>query len=398
MTPYVREVSPPRRSPATTSEPALRRAGAPVTSTGSGHTAPVALVHDYLTQRGGAERVVLSMLRAFPDAPLHTSLYDRDATYPVFAGTDVRPLGINRLRPLRARHRWALPLLAPSFGRLQVDADVVVCSSSGWAHGARTTGRKVVYCHSPAKWLHQPARYAVAHGGTALAMGVLRTPLLAWDRRAAATADRYLVNSTAVRGWVRDAYGIDAEVLAPPGGIDPTGPVEPVDGVEPGFLLCVSRLMRYKNVGAVIDGLASLPAERLVVVGSGPEAAALAARKPPNVTMLSGLSDAQLRWLYLSSDGLVAAAQEDFGLTPVEAGSFGKPVVALRWGGFLDTVVEGTTGVFMDEATPAAVAGAVRRLRAESWDAGQIEAHAATFSEDRFVERLRSIVAEEATA
>ena len=99
----------------------------------------VALVHDYLTQRGGAERVVLSLTRAFPDAPVYTSLYDPGGTFPEFAGVDVRTLPINRLAPLRAHHRAALPLLAPSFSRLRVSADVVICSSSGWAHGA--TGR-----------------------------------------------------------------------------------------------------------------------------------------------------------------------------------------------------------------------------------------------------------------
>lgn len=358
--------------------------------------ASVALVHDYLTQRGGAERVVLSMVRAFPTAPLHTSLFEPADTYPAFADVDIHPLGINRIRPLRARHRLALPVLAPAFGRLVVDADVVVCSSSGWAHGARAAGRKVVYCHSPAKWLHQPARYAAAGGLSGVSVRALRPLLLGWDKRSAASADRYLVNSSAVRAWVQEVYGIDAEVVPPPAGVDSAGAIEPVEGVEPGFLLCVSRLMRYKNVGAVVEALRALPEERLVVVGSGPEAAALAADRPANVSFLSGLDDAQLRWLYRSCAGLVAAAQEDFGLTPIEAGSFAKPVAALRWGGFLDTVVEGETGVFFDEATPVAVADAVRRLRGIRWDEDAICAHAATYSEDRFVSRLREIVAEEA--
>ena len=119
----------------------------------------IALVHDYLTQRGGAERVALSLTRAFPGAPLHTSLYEPAATFPAFAAVDVRPLPLNRLGPLRRNHRLALPLLAPAFSRLRVDADVVICSSSGWAHGARVTGRKIVYCHTPARWLYQPGRY-----------------------------------------------------------------------------------------------------------------------------------------------------------------------------------------------------------------------------------------------
>lgn len=119
----------------------------------------VALVHDYLTQRGGAERVVLSLRRAFPDAPIYTSLYDPAGTFPEFGAADVQPLPLNLLAPLRRRHRLALGLLAPSFSRLRVEADVVVCSSSGWAHGTAATGRKIVYCHAPARWLYQGERY-----------------------------------------------------------------------------------------------------------------------------------------------------------------------------------------------------------------------------------------------
>ncbi|MBA2626113.1 MAG: glycosyltransferase family 4 protein, partial [Acidimicrobiia bacterium] len=110
----------------------------------------MALVHDYLTQRGGAERVVLAMAKAFPGAPLHTSLYDADGTFPEFAALPVNTQAVDRVGSLRQRHRLALPFLATTFSRLFIQADVLLCSSSGWAHGARTSGRKVVYCHNPA--------------------------------------------------------------------------------------------------------------------------------------------------------------------------------------------------------------------------------------------------------
>jgi hypothetical protein len=103
----------------------------------------IALVHDYLTQRGGAERVVIALTRAFPEAPLHTSLYEPATTFPEFAAVDVHPLPLNRLAPLRHRHRLALPLLAPAFSRLHLEQDVVICSSSGWAQGAHVAGRKI---------------------------------------------------------------------------------------------------------------------------------------------------------------------------------------------------------------------------------------------------------------
>ena len=353
----------------------------------------VALVHDYLTQRGGAERVVLALTRAFPDAPLHTSLYEPAATFPEFAAVDIRPLSLNRLAPLRDRHRLALPLLAPAFSRLRLDEDVVVCSSSGWAHGAHAAGRKIVYCHTPARWLYQPERYLRGRGLALRGMAsVLRPALERWDRRAAASADRYLANSSAVAERIRRIYGLDAEVLPPPPALEPGGPTNRVVGLEPGFVLCVSRLLPYKNLDAVIAAFAQLPDERLVLVGSGPEEAALRARAGANVSLLGAVSDEQLRWLYRECSGLVAASHEDFGLTPLEAAGFGHPSAVLRWGGFVDTVLEGETGVFFEAPKPRAVADAVQGLRSHRWDASRIRAQADRFSEARFVERIRAIV------
>jgi glycosyltransferase involved in cell wall biosynthesis len=359
----------------------------------------VALVHDYLTQRGGAERVVLSMVAAFPGAPIHTSLYDPDATFPQFAALDVRPFPLNRVGRLRAHHRLALPVLAPAFSRLSVDAEVTICSSSGWAHGARVSGRKVVYCYTPARWLYQPDRYlGGASRGSAAVLSALAPALKRWDHRAAATADRYLVISRAVRARVRDLYGIEAEILHPPVDLDTDGPAQPVPGLEPGFFLCVSRLLPYKNVEAVVAAFGRLPERRLVVVGSGPLAASITAGAPPNVSMAGQVDDAALRWLYRSAAGLVAASHEDFGLTPVEAAAFGKPAAALRWGGFLDTTVEGTTGVFFDEPEPEAIARSIEQLAATAWDADRLRDHADRFSGERFTTRLQQVVDEERAA
>lgn len=354
----------------------------------------VALVHDYLTQRGGAERVVLALARAFPGAPLYTSLYEPATTFPEFAGVDVRPLPLNRLAPLRDRHRLALPLLAPAFSRLQLSEDVVVCSSSGWAHGTHASRRKIVYCHTPARWLYQPERYLRGRGRAIRAATLaLRPALERWDRRAAATADSYFANSSVVSQRIRDIYGRDAEVLPPPPALDPSGSVEPVEGLESGFVLCVSRLLPYKNLDAVVNAFARLPDERLVLVGGGPEELRLRALAGSNVRLLGAVSDERLRWLYRACSGLVAASHEDFGLTPLEAAVFGHPSAVLRWGGFLDTVEEGGTGLFFDSPTAEAVADAVRRLRRHRWDTDAIRVHAERFSEERFIERIRAIVA-----
>ena len=205
---------------------------------------PVALVHDYLTQRGGAERVVLTLADAYPDAAIHTSLYDPDGTFPEFRDHEVVTSPLDRITVLRAHHRLALPLLAPAFDHLHVDADVTLCSSSGWAHGAPVTGAKVVYCYTPARWLYdQRGHYLAGSSGLAgAAVAALAPALRRWDRRAAATADRYLVSSRAVRDRVARTYGIDADVIPPPVDIDVAGPARAPAGVEPGFLLCVLPL------------------------------------------------------------------------------------------------------------------------------------------------------------
>lgn len=368
-------------------------------------TEPVALVHDYLTQRGGAERVVLAMTRAFPDAPLYTSLYDPEGTYPEFADIDVRPSPLNRLPVLRSHHRLALPFLASNFTAMKVNAEVSLCSSSGWAHGASVSGRKIVYCHAPARWLYQTDRYLGSRGGAGMgrlvkqsALGGIRRRLESWDRAAAASADRYLANSRASGEAVLRLYGIQAEVLAPPPAIDATGPIRPVRGIEPGYWLCVSRLLPYKNLDLVIEATRAVAGSRLVIVGEGPERSRLESLGGGDVIFLRGLGDDQLRWCYANCKALITASYEDFGLTPLEVAAFGKPTAAPRLGGFLDTVIDGRTGVFFDRPDADLIAVAMTRVAAIAWDADALVAHAASFGEARFVARLREVVGEESTA
>lgn len=356
----------------------------------------VAIVHDYLTQRGGAEKVVAAMTRAFPGAGIHTSLYDPDRTFRDFTALDIRASWLQHFPALRRDHRRALPLLAPTFSAMNVDARVVICSSSGWAHGARVTGKKVVYCYTPARWLYQPDLYLSesASAGARAALAVLRGPLIAWDKSAAATADRYLAISTVVRDRIRDAYRIDAEILHPPCTIDPEGELRPIEGIESGFWLCVARLLPYKNVRQIVEAFASLKGHRLLIIGSGPELKAVEEAASANTVIVERASEAVLRWAYSESRGLVAASYEDFGLTPLEAAAFGKPSVVLRWGGFLDTIIEGETGNFFDAPEPAQISEALRDCDASQWDEDRIRSRAEDFSEAEFATKLRRIVDE----
>jgi glycosyltransferase involved in cell wall biosynthesis len=209
-------------------------------------------------------------------------------------------------------------------------------------------------------------------------------------------ASRYVTSSRYMAGAIRAAYGIEAEVVPPPPAMTPDGASEPAGEIEPGFLLCVARLLPYKNVDVVVEAFRWLPRERLVIVGSGPDEERVRALAGPNVHFVGTASDETLRWLYANSAGLVAASHEDYGLTPLEAASFGKPAAVLRFGGFLDTLVEGRTGVFFDELEPNAVAAGIEDLLGRRWDPAALRAHASRFSQDGFVARLRQIVQEAA--
>ncbi len=360
----------------------------------------VAVAHDYLTQRGGAERVVLSLARAFPGAPVHTTLHAPEATYPELRAFDVRVSPLDRVGLLRRSHRSALPVLPLAASAVRPTEDVIIASTSGWAHGFRAEGDVIAYCHAPARWLYQSEAYL---GGPmwssprGLALAMLRPSLKAWDRRAARRPVRYLCNSRVVRDRIREAYDIDAEVVPPPHAMDPSAPREDVPELagwaDEGYLLVVSRLLPYKNVDVLIEAVRGT-AQRLVVVGSGPEKARLRATAPENVRMVEGLSEAQLRWVYGHARALLAPSLEDYGLTPLEAAAFGVPSVSLRAGGYLDTVVEGVTGLHVDSVDPEGFRAGIAAATATSWDVGQIVAHAAEFSEERFGQRIRTVVEE----
>nr|WP_249419805.1 glycosyltransferase [Rhabdothermincola salaria] len=190
-----------------------------------------------------------------------------------------------------------------------------------------------------------------------------------------ASLDVVLCNSTVTRRAIAEVYGRDAVVVPPPPALTPGGPERPVPGgpaSDAPFGLCVARLLPYKNVDVVIEA-ARRAGVALVVVGRGPDEARLraladAGGSGPPVTLVTDADDAQLRWLYRHAAGLVAVSHEDYGLTPLEAASFATPTLALRAGGYLDTVVEGVNGLFVDDPTVGSVAAGLERLLGTGWD------------------------------
>jgi glycosyltransferase involved in cell wall biosynthesis len=353
-----------------------------------------AVVQDYLCAFAGGERVALAIAEML-SAPVYTSLFDANRTFDA-SGMEIHASWLSRFDFFRADHRRALPFLPFVFGSMTVEADVVLCTTAGWAHGVRADGRKVAYWESPAKWLHRPDDYRAA--GTLVgraALLLLRKPLLWWDARAVRTVDLHLANSTFTRDLLQSIYGIDAHVIPCPHTMSSSGPQSPApELLRKSYLLCVCRLLPYKNVEALVRVMHDLPEETLYIVGTGPERARLQESSPSNVLFLGSVSEARLRWLYAHCYALLTASREDFGLTPLEAATFGRPSIALRWGGFLDTVIEDRTGVFFDTATAESISSAIVRTRAIDWDEAAIRDHADQFSAERFAERLHQVLAE----
>ncbi|WP_375295850.1 glycosyltransferase [Gordonia westfalica] len=363
-------------------------------------TPRVAIAHDYLTQRGGAEKVVLSLARAFPDAPIYTLLYQPEETYPEFREMNIVTSPLNRVALFRKDHRAALPILPIAASQMCIDdADIVVVSSSGWAHGFRTRGgRKLVYCYSPARWLYMSDLYLGDNASflKRAALRLLGPVLRRWDAWSAAGCDRYLAISSVIEERIQNVYGmsstiVPAPVHAPHDSLLSSMPAGFPE--EQSFFLCISRLLAYKNVEAIVEAFRGT-GYRLVIVGRGPEAGRLQSIKPDNVYMLKDLTDAEMGWLYENCTAVVAASYEDYGLTPLEGGMRGKPCAVLRWGGFLDTVSEDVNGVYFDRPEPELIRRAVEDLAIREWDPDAIRAHVDQFNERSFISRMRALVRE----
>lgn len=335
------------------------------------------VVHDYVTQRGGAERVALELARHHGNE-LHTSLFSPESTFPEFAKVTVKEI----LRKVPDRLKQAKFLVAPLIGLgfllTRIDAPVVLCSSSGWSHWVRTTGRKVVYCYSPPRWLYAEEDYF--HGRRSVA-AVLYLPLAvlrALDRRMARNTDTYLAISQVSADRITRAYGQAAVVIPPPVTFDAEGGQAVVEGLEPGFFLTIARPRGYKNTDIAVQTFADGPVGYLVVVGS-------AVHSPedgtsPHVRFLGPVSDDELRWLYANCKATIGLSREDFGLTPVEGHLFGKPAVVVAAGGYLETCVDGVNAVHIDEASIPALTDGLARLAGMTLDPLKIRATADAYS------------------
>lgn len=349
----------------------------------------VALVHDDLTQKGGAERVVMSLARLFPEAPIFTTAYDRDGTFPEFAGRDVRTSLLQRLPHSGAVSRALLPLYPAAIWQLRPKGfDAVISSSSRFAHGIHTGSTPhLTYCHNPPRFLYQADEYFAAGGPVPPWSRALLRPVLAglarWDRAAATRPTRYLCNSKVVAQRILDTYGRHAVVIHPPVDVSRFERGTPGPETELPYFLVVSRLLAYKRVDLAAAACAS-KGRRLVVVGDGPARDLVARAGGESVEMRGVVDDAELLELLHGCQAVIQPGVEDFGFMPIEANAAGKPVVTIGRGGALETVVDGVTGVLFPEHSAEALSAALDEVAARSWDPNRLREHARSFDEPRF--------------
>ncbi|MEJ7825962.1 MAG: glycosyltransferase, partial [Solirubrobacteraceae bacterium] len=348
----------------------------------------MAIVHDYLSQRGGAERVVLEMASMWPRAPIYTSLFRPQSTFPEFSGHDVRTSPLDRL-PVDKGFRNLFPLYPAAFRSMgRLSQDVVISSSSGWAHGVRTEEDSfhVVYCYTPARWLYGNDYMAASRRQQVLkpAVGLMRR----WDANAARRADLYIAISDEVRQRIKQRYGIDAPVVYPPVDVHRFRP-----RARGERLLVVSRLLPYKRVDLIVDA-ATRAGIGLDVVGSGPALDDLRRSAGPTVEFHGRLDDADVTRLMETCRAFCLPGCEDFGIAPVEANAAGKPVIAFGGGGALETIEDGKTGVFFHEHEVDDVLDAIRRCDRLQTHPDVIAASAQRFSQETFQASLLKVLDE----
>jgi glycosyltransferase involved in cell wall biosynthesis len=355
----------------------------------------VALVHDFLLDLRGAERVFLAMCETWPDADVFTAVYDEAGTDGRFAHRPVNTSFLQRLRPTAQSFRALLPLYPYAVEALDLRGyDLVVSSSSAWAHGVIVEPGTVhvCYCHNPFRYAWSEREGTLAGRGP-LARGALRVVLSRWRRWdwiAAQHVDRYVANSDTTRRRIRRYWGRDAAVVHPP---VETGRFAPAPPEQRGdYWLVLSELMPHKRIDLAVRAFTA--ARRpLLVVGDGPEARRLARLAGPTVRFAGRVSDERAARLLERCRALLVTATEEFGIAAVEAQAAGRPVLALAEGGVVETVIEGETGAFYTEPALDALAAAVARFDPDAFDPAACVANAERFDVDRFRRRLKAEVA-----
>ncbi|MEX1997178.1 MAG: glycosyltransferase [Candidatus Andersenbacteria bacterium] len=354
----------------------------------------VAIVHDYLTQFGGAERVLLTLMELFPHAPVFTLVHDEERM-PTFKGERrLRTSFLQNLPGARRHHRY-FPLLMP-LAVEQFDFneyDVVLSATHSFTKGVITGPHTLhlSYCFTPTRYVWDDChRYVREFSSSALfqrfaPLGLSYIRL--WDYFASQRVDTYLTLSAYVAQRIRKYYRREALVIPPP--VDTK--LFTVSHKDDGYFLIVSRLVPYKRIDLAIDACEQLGVP-LLIAGTGPEYEVLKRRAGRWTTFVGFVADHDLPRLYQGAKALLFPQEEDFGITPLEAAASGKPTVAYGVGGARETIRPGDTGIFFPEQRVPSLIGAIRNFAEISWEPERIRVHAESYDRSLFLRRIAETV------
>lgn len=352
-------------------------------------------MHDWLTGMRGGEKVLLSLARLFPAAPIYTLLHVKGALDPELEARDIRTSFVQRLPGVERRYRQYLPVFPAAAASFDLSRyDLVLSSSHCVAKGVRPGPRALhlCYCHTPMRYVWD--RYHDYFGGgrvsglAARVVPLVAEGLRAWDVATAGRVHRYAANSAYVASRIQRYYGRSAEVIPPPVDTDffTPGPNGPGD-----YDLVVSALVPYKRIELALEAYRG-SGRRLKIVGSGPEEARLRALAPPEAELLGRVDDVALRDLYRRCRAVVLTSVEDAGIVPLEAMACGRPAVVYAEGGAPESVTPGETGIVFRDPTPASLRAAVDSLESLRFNTVALRARAEARDRRLFEARFRSFV------
>jgi glycosyltransferase involved in cell wall biosynthesis len=353
----------------------------------------IAVVHDYFTQLGGAERVAEELCCMLPNASLFATIALPDCMPPRLQGVQVGTSWMQRLPKIRDYYRLYFVLYPFAVGSMDLsDYDLVISSSSGYAKGVRTRpdAIHVCYCHTPMRWAWSYQNYANRESfglSQRALLPMFIRELRRWDERASRQPDHFIANSRAVADRIKRVYHRSAEVIHPP--ID-TERFRPA-GRPDDYYLVLSRLVSYKRVDLAVR-ICSERGRKLLVIGDGPDRENLEAMAGPTVKFLGYASDEQVEYHAARCRALLFPGEEDFGMAPLEVAAAGRPTIAYRAGGALETVVENSTGLFFDQQTPESLGDAIEAFEKQQWSSADLRRHAKDFSVPVFYDRLHAFL------
>ncbi|MDP3991494.1 MAG: glycosyltransferase [Candidatus Colwellbacteria bacterium] len=354
----------------------------------------VALVHDYLNQFGGAERVLFVLAEMFPEAPIYTLFYEPSVFDGHLKGGTIKTSFLDHAI-VRRRHRFFIPLFPKAAENLNLgnNYDLIISNSSGFAKGINYKGGvHLSYIHTPLRYAWEPETWL----GTLLPKVVIKlsSPIISylrrWDRRAGKKPDFIITLSTHIAKKIKEAYGREAEVIYPP--VDTTVFYPDYSVPKQDYFLAFGRLIHNKRFDLVIEAFNELQFP-LKIVGSGPHEAKLKKlAHSNNIEFLARISDDELRKVITGAKAFIFPQLEDFGLVAAEALACGTPVIAYRAGGALDIIEEDANGLFFDEQTPNSLIEAINRFNKMKFDQEKIVQSAQKFSEALFRQNLTRVI------